>query len=104
MNQPIVYAIVAMVCYGLSDFIYKQAATAGIRADHFLMAQGWFFCPSSSSIHSQPTRWLSIWLHCGARLPALSSLLVFIISFTAWQSVRSALTHRSSAGILSSPL
>ena len=31
-------AIVAMVCYGLSDFIYKQAAAAGIRADHFLMA------------------------------------------------------------------
>jgi hypothetical protein len=40
MNQPIVYAIVAMVCYGFSDFIYKQAAAAGIRADHFLMAQG----------------------------------------------------------------
>jgi drug/metabolite transporter (DMT)-like permease len=45
MNQPIVYAIVAMVCYGVTDFIYKQAATAGIRADHFLMAQGWLFCP-----------------------------------------------------------
>ncbi len=45
MNQPILYAIVAMVCYGLSDFIYKQAAAASIRADHFLMAQGWFFCP-----------------------------------------------------------
>jgi uncharacterized membrane protein len=45
MNQPIVYAILAMVCYGVSDFIYKQAATAGIRADHFLMAQGWLFCP-----------------------------------------------------------
>jgi uncharacterized membrane protein len=45
MNQSIVYAIVAMVCYGVSDFIYKQAATAGIRADHFLMAQGWLFCP-----------------------------------------------------------
>ena len=45
MDQPIVYAIVAMVCYGVSDFIYKQAATAGIRADHFLMAQGWLFCP-----------------------------------------------------------
>ena len=45
MNQPIVYAIVAMVCYGVSDFIYKQAAAAGIRADHFLMAQGWLFCP-----------------------------------------------------------
>ena len=45
MNQPILYAIVAMVCYGLSDFIYKQAAAAAIRADHFLMAQAWLFCP-----------------------------------------------------------
>jgi uncharacterized membrane protein len=45
MSQTIVYAIVAMVCYGVSDFIYKQAATVGIRADHFLMAQGWLFCP-----------------------------------------------------------
>ena len=45
MNEPLVYAIVAMVCYGLTDFIYKQAAAAGIRADHFLMAQGWLFCP-----------------------------------------------------------
>ena len=45
MGQPVVYAVVAMVCYGLSDFIYKQAASAGIRGDHFLMAQGWFFCP-----------------------------------------------------------
>lgn len=45
MNQPLVDAIMAMVCYGLSDFIYKRAAAAGIRADHFLMAQGWFFCP-----------------------------------------------------------
>jgi transporter family protein len=45
MTQPIVYAMVAMACYGVSDFIYKQAAAAGIRADHFLMAQGWCFCP-----------------------------------------------------------
>jgi hypothetical protein len=36
---------VAMVCYGLSDFIYKQGAAAGIRADYFLMAHAWFFCP-----------------------------------------------------------
>jgi drug/metabolite transporter (DMT)-like permease len=45
MDQSIVYALLAMVCYGMSDFIYKQAAAAGIRADHFLMAQGWLFCP-----------------------------------------------------------
>ncbi|ARQ00239.1 EamA family transporter [Pseudorhodoplanes sinuspersici] len=46
MPEPIVYAILAMACYGFSDFIYKQAATAGIRADHFLMAQAWVFCPT----------------------------------------------------------
>jgi len=34
-----------MVCYGVADFVYKRAAAAGIRADHFLMAQGWFFVP-----------------------------------------------------------
>jgi drug/metabolite transporter (DMT)-like permease len=45
MTQPIVYAVVAMACYGVSDFIYKQAAAAGIRADHFLMAQAWCFFP-----------------------------------------------------------
>jgi drug/metabolite transporter (DMT)-like permease len=45
MKQPIVYAIVAMVCFGLSDFIYKRAAAAAVRADHLLMAQAWFFCP-----------------------------------------------------------
>jgi drug/metabolite transporter (DMT)-like permease len=45
MDQSVVYAVLAMICYGISDFIYKQAASAGIRADHFLMAQGWLFCP-----------------------------------------------------------
>jgi uncharacterized membrane protein len=44
MNQPLTYAVAALVCYGVSDFIYKQAALKGIRADHFLMVQGWFFC------------------------------------------------------------
>jgi uncharacterized membrane protein len=45
MHQPIVYALVAMVCYGLSDFTYKRGAAVGIRAEHFLMAQAWVFCP-----------------------------------------------------------
>jgi len=47
MHQPVVYAIVAMTCYGLGDFIYKQTATAGIRSDHFLMAQAWFLSMGS---------------------------------------------------------
>lgn len=45
MSQPFIYALMAMVCYGLSDFVFKRAAAAGIRANHLLMTQGWFFCP-----------------------------------------------------------
>jgi uncharacterized membrane protein len=45
VNPSIVSAFAAMVCYGVSDFVYKRAAAARIRADHFLMAQAWFFCP-----------------------------------------------------------
>jgi drug/metabolite transporter (DMT)-like permease len=45
MTQPLLFALVAMLCYGIGDFIYKRAATAGIRADHFLAGQAWCFCP-----------------------------------------------------------
>ena len=45
MSQPVLFALLAMLCYGIGDFIYKRAAAAGIRADHFLMAQAWLFCP-----------------------------------------------------------
>jgi uncharacterized membrane protein len=34
-----------MLCYGVADFVYKRAAAAAIRSDHFLMAQAWLFCP-----------------------------------------------------------
>src|SRR5512135_852903 len=43
--QPLAMIGMPLVCYGLTDFIYKQAAAAGIGADHFLMTQGWFFFP-----------------------------------------------------------
>src|SRR5258705_1457442 len=39
------YAFAALVCYGLGDFIYKRATTAGVRPHHFLMGRAWCFCP-----------------------------------------------------------
>jgi hypothetical protein len=45
MSQPLASAGAALICYGLSDFVYKRAAGAGIRADHFPMTQAWFYCP-----------------------------------------------------------
>jgi drug/metabolite transporter (DMT)-like permease len=43
MNEPILYALAAMACFGISDFIYKQAAAVAPR--HFLMVQSWFYSP-----------------------------------------------------------
>ena len=46
MAQGIEYALAAMICFGLADFVYKQAAGAGVKAHHFLMLQAWFFAPT----------------------------------------------------------
>jgi uncharacterized membrane protein len=46
MTPSLGFALGAMVCFGLSDLIYKRAAAAGLKAGEFLMLQAWIFCPS----------------------------------------------------------
>jgi uncharacterized membrane protein len=41
------YALAAMICYGLADFIYKRSAADGVKPLHLLTAQAWLFCPLS---------------------------------------------------------
>lgn len=45
MTPGLGYALVAMVCFGLSDLVYKRGAAAGIAARDFVMLQAWMFCP-----------------------------------------------------------
>jgi len=45
MTPPILYALAALVCYGLGDFVYKRAAAAGLASVHLLTGQAWLFCP-----------------------------------------------------------
>ena len=47
MRSDIADAVAALICYGLSDVIYKRAARAGLAAQHFLMGQAWIFCPAT---------------------------------------------------------
>jgi drug/metabolite transporter (DMT)-like permease len=65
MTDGIEYACVALVCYGIGDFIYKRAAMAGIRADHFLMGQAWFFFPLivvyAAATHTLVIRPAALW-------------------------------------------
>lgn len=75
MHQAIIYALGAMICYGVSDFIYKRSAAAGIRADHFLMAQAWFFCPLVT-LYAFATRTLV--LDPAALWGSLAGLFVFV--------------------------
>ena len=39
------YAIGAMICFGLSDLVYKRAAGAGVPAHQLLCVQSWQFGP-----------------------------------------------------------
>jgi len=83
MNQSIIYAIGAMICYGFTDFIYKQGANAGIRAEHFLMVQGWCFLPLVI-LYALATHSLVLdQTGFGVRLLAPSSSSASIISYAA---------------------
>jgi uncharacterized membrane protein len=45
MTPGLGFALGAMVCFGVSDLIYKRGAAAGIDAGQFVMLQAWAFCP-----------------------------------------------------------
>jgi drug/metabolite transporter (DMT)-like permease len=85
MSQPFIYAVAALVCYGVSDFIYKQAAAHGIRADHFLMAQGWFFC-LLVILYALATR--ALVLDAAALWGSLAGVLVFLGFYYFVRSLR----------------
>src|SRR3989442_409225 len=46
MSQGVALALAAMVFGGISDFVYKQGARAGVPAHRFLMVQTWTFGPA----------------------------------------------------------
>ena len=46
MTPGIGLALIAMVCFGAGDLLFKRAAQAGIESRHFIMLQAWGFCPT----------------------------------------------------------
>ena len=45
MTSGITFALGAMLCFGLSDLVYKRAAGAGVPAHHLMMVQSWLYGP-----------------------------------------------------------
>jgi drug/metabolite transporter (DMT)-like permease len=43
MTAGVWFALGALVCYGVSDLVYKRAAMTGVPPHQFMMVQTWFF-------------------------------------------------------------
>jgi uncharacterized membrane protein len=84
MTPGLPLALGAMVCFGVSDLIYKRSATAGIAAGKFLMAQAWIFCPGVT-LYALVTGNLD--LHLSALWGALAGLFLFVALYNFTQSL-----------------
>jgi transporter family protein len=43
MNSSIILALCAMLCFGLSDLVYKRAAAAGVAPHQLMTVQSWLY-------------------------------------------------------------
>lgn len=84
MTPGLGLALGAMVCFGLSDLIYKRGATAGIASGDFLMAQAWIFCPGVT-LYAGLTGNLHV--HLPAIWGALAGLFLFVALYNFTQSL-----------------
>jgi uncharacterized membrane protein len=86
MTPGLGLALGAMLCFGVSDLIYKRSAAAGVKAGEFLMLQTWIFCPGVTLY-----AWLSgtLDLHLSALWGALAGLCVFVALYNFARSLQS---------------
>jgi uncharacterized membrane protein len=84
MTPGLPLALGAMLCFGVSDLIYKRGAVAGIGASDFLMLQAWIFCPGVTLY-----AWLSGNLdpRLSALWGALAGALLFVALYNFTQSL-----------------
>lgn len=85
MTPGLGFALGAMLCFGVSDIIYKRSATAGIKAGAFLMAQAWIFCPGVT-LYALITGALD--LHMAASWGALAGAFLFAALYNFTQSLQ----------------
>ena len=96
MNIPLTpgteFALGAMLCFGLSDLVYKRGAAAGAPAHHFLMVQSWVFAPSLV-LYAMVTGTLRF--VAGSLWGALAGLFVLIGFYNFAHSLRHPDLHES---------
>lgn len=92
MIPGMAFALVAMVCFGAADLFYKRAAAAGIEARHFLMLQGWVFCPAVC-LYTLATGTLTLSL--AALWGSLAGFVSFVAFYNFAQSMRTGAVSRN---------
>jgi drug/metabolite transporter (DMT)-like permease len=92
MTPGLELAIVAMVCFGASDLIYKRAAALGVPAHHFVMVQAWFFFPCVIAYAVAAGRFH---LNAAAWWGAAAGLFAFVAFYNFARSLRSGSVSRN---------
>jgi drug/metabolite transporter (DMT)-like permease len=92
MTPGLVFALVAMVCFGAGDLIYKRAAAEGIPAHQFVMMQAWCFSPSVT-LYAWASGMLD--LNAAAWWGALAGLFAFIGFYNFARSLRTGSVSRN---------
>lgn len=86
MTPGVGLALIAMLCFGAGDLLYKRAGQAGIDARHLMMLQAWVFCPGITlyalATGNLDVRWSAVW-------GALAGLLTLIAFYNFAASLRS---------------
>jgi uncharacterized membrane protein len=85
MTPGLGFALAAMVCFGVSDLVYKRGSAAGVEAGEFVMLQGWAFCPGVTLY-----AWLSgtLDLRLAALWGSLAGAFLFVALFNFAASLR----------------
>jgi len=92
MTPGLELALVAMICFGAADLIYKRAAAEGVAAHHFVMVQAWCFSPSVTAYAFATGR---MHLNAAAWWGALAGLFAFVGFYNFARSLRTGSVSRN---------
>ncbi len=92
MTPGLEFALVALVCFGAADLVYKRAAADGVRAHHFVMLQAWFFCPGMTA-YGLATG--SLTFNASAWWGALAGVFIYIGFYNFAESLRTGSVSRN---------
>jgi uncharacterized membrane protein len=85
MTPGLGHALVAMLCFGATDLLFKRTVANGNQPRHFIMMQAWVFCPGIT-LYAWLTGTLDV--HMSALWGTLAGLASFIALYNFARSLQ----------------